>query len=162
MKRLFPFPFLAVMLMGLWLLLNQSLAPLDLLIGAVLGAVLSRVMLLLDPNPPNIKRPKAIVRLFFIVAYDVIRSNFAMVRIILRLDRKKPSSGFVNIPLQMRNRYGLAALATIITSAPGTFWAAYDTRSGVLTIHVLDLVDEAHWLKTIKWRYEGLLMEIFE
>ena len=162
MKRLFPFPFLAVMLMGLWLLLNQSLAPLDLLIGAVLGAVLSRVMLLLDPNPPNIKRPKAIVRLFFIVAYDVIRSNFAMARIILRLDRRKPSSGFVNIPLQMRNRYGLAALATIITSAPGTFWAAYDTRSGVLTIHVLDLVDEAHWLKTIKWRYEGLLMEIFE
>jgi len=161
-KRLFPYPFLAVMLMGLWLLLNQSLAPLDLLIGAVLGAVLSRVMLLLDPNPPNIKRPKAIIRLFFIVAYDVIRSNFAMVRIILRLDRKKPSSGFVNIPLQMRNRYGLAALATIITSAPGTFWAAYDTRSGVLTIHVLDLVDEAHWLKTIKWRYEGLLMEIFE
>ncbi len=162
MKRLFPYPFLAVMLMGLWLLLNQSLAPLDLLIGAVLGAVLSRVMLLLDPNPPNIKRPKAIIRLFFIVAYDVIRSNFAMARIILRLDRRKPSSGFVNIPLQMRNRYGLAALATIITSAPGTFWAAYDTRSGVLTIHVLDLVDEAHWLKTIKWRYEGLLMEIFE
>jgi len=161
-KRLFPYPFLAVMLMGLWLLLNQSLAPLDLLIGAVLGAVLSRVMLLLDPNPPNIKRPKAIIRLFFIVAYDVIRSNFAMARIILRLDRRKPSSGFVNIPLQMRNRYGLAALATIITSAPGTFWAAYDTRSGVLTIHVLDLVDEAHWLKTIKWRYEGLLMEIFE
>ena len=74
----------------------------------------------------------------------------------------KPTSGFVNIPLQMRNRYGLAALATIITAAPGTYWAAYDTRSGVLTIHVLDLVDESHWLKTIKWRYEGLLMEIFE
>lgn len=162
MKSFLPFPLLAALLMALWLILNQSLAPLDLLIGAVLGVGLSRVMLLLDPNPPNIKRPRAIVRLFFIVAYDVTRSNFAMVRIILRLDRKKPSSGFVNIPLQMRNRYGLAALATIITSAPGTFWAAYDARSGVLTIHVLDLVDEAHWLKTIKWRYEGLLMEIFE
>lgn len=162
MNRFLPFPFLALMLMALWLILNQSVAPLDLLIGAVLGVVLSRVMLLLDPDPPNIKRPRAVVRLFFIVAYDVIRSNFAMVRIILRLDRKKPSAGFVNIPLQMRNKYGLAALATIITSAPGTFWAAYDRRSGVLTIHVLDLVDEAHWLKTIKWRYEVLLMEIFE
>ena len=162
MSRLVPFPFLAFVLMALWLFLNQSLAPFDLVLGAVLGVGLSRVMLLLDPNPPNIKRPRAIVKLFFIVAYDVIRSNFAMASIILRLDRRTPTSGFVNIPLQMRNRYGLAALATIITSAPGTFWAAYDSRSGVLTIHVLDLVDESHWLKTIKWRYEGLLMEIFE
>lgn len=162
MKRLVPFPFLAALLMLLWLVLNQSLAPFDLVVGAVLGVVLSRVMLLLDPDPPDIKRPRAIIRLFFIVAYDVIRSNFAMARIILNLGRRMPTSGFVNIPLQMRNRYGLAALATIITSAPGTFWAAYDTRTGVLTIHVLDLVDDAYWLKTIKWRYEGLLMEIFE
>jgi len=161
-KRLVPFPFLSFLLMVLWLLLNQSLAPFDILLGAVLGLTLARVMLILDPNPPNIKRPRAIFKLFFIVAYDVIRSNFAMVSIIFSLDRRKPTSGFVNIPLQMRNRYGLAALATIITSAPGTFWAAYDSRSGVLTIHVLDLVDESHWLKTIKWRYEGLLMEIFE
>jgi len=161
-KRFLPFPFLSILLMALWLLLNQSLAPFDLVVGAALGVVLARVMLVLDPNPPNIKRPRAIIKLFLIVTYDVIRSNFAMVSIVLRLDRRKPTSGFVNIPLQMRNRYGLAALATIITSAPGTFWAAYDARSGVLTIHVLDLVDESHWLKTIKWRYEGLLMEIFE
>ena len=162
MQRWIPHPLLATGLMAMWLLLNQSLAPFDLLLGAILGVTLSRVMLVLDPNPPNIKRPRAIIKLFFIVAYDVIRSNFAIASIILAFDRRKPTSGFVNIPLQMRNRYGLAALATIITAAPGTYWAAYDSRSGVLTIHVLDLVDESHWLKTIKWRYEGLLMEIFE
>jgi multicomponent K+:H+ antiporter subunit E len=27
---------------------------------------------------------------------------------------------------------------------------------------VLDLVDEKHWVRTIKQRYETLLMEIFE
>ena len=29
-------------------------------------------------------------------------------------------------------------------------------------MHVLDLVDEETWVRTIKGRYERLLMEIFE
>jgi multicomponent K+:H+ antiporter subunit E len=29
-------------------------------------------------------------------------------------------------------------------------------------IHVLDLVDENEWIRTIKGRYERLLLEIFE
>jgi multicomponent K+:H+ antiporter subunit E len=33
--------------------------------------------------------------------------------------------------------------------------------SGTLTIHVLDLIDKAEWVRTIKGRYEWLL-EIFE
>lgn len=162
MRRLLPFPVLSLLIMALWLLFNMSLAPLDLLIGAILGVLLGQAMQILDPDPPNIKRPLAILRLFSIVAYDVVRSNFAMFGIIIGARRKHPSSGFVNVPLDLRNRYGLAALSTIITSAPGTFWAAYDSRTGVLTVHVLDLVDEAYWVRTIKQRYEGLLMEIFE
>lgn len=162
MSRLVPYPLLTVLLMGLWLMLNRSLAPLDLFIGAVLGLGLSRVMLVLDPERPVIRRPRAILALFFIVTADVIRSNFAMIGIILNLERRTPISGFVNIPLQLRDRYGLAALATIITSCPGTFWAAHDRRTGVLTIHVLDLVEEAYWARTVKQRYERFLMEIFE
>jgi multicomponent K+:H+ antiporter subunit E len=32
----------------------------------------------------------------------------------------------------------------------------------LLMIHVLDLVDEAEWIRTIKQRYERHLLEIFE
>ena len=35
-------------------------------------------------------------------------------------------------------------------------------NSGVLLIHVLDLVDKDEWVALIKNRYEALLMEIFE
>lgn len=52
-------------------------------------------------------------------------------------------------------------LACIITSTPGTAWARYDSARGVLTIHVLDLIDEQAWLRTIKDRYERRLREIF-
>jgi multicomponent K+:H+ antiporter subunit E len=67
----------------------------------------------------------------------------------------------VRIPLRTNNRYCLAVLACIITSTPGTLWMAHDTRSNVLLLHVLDLVDEQRWIELIQQRYERLLREIF-
>ena len=93
---------------------------------------------------------------------DIIRSNVAVGRIILGLGRRQRTSGFVNIPLELRNPYGLAILACIITSTPGTLWVNFDRQRGLLVIHVLDLIDEDDWIRTIKNRYERRLLEIFE
>ena len=68
----------------------------------------------------------------------------------------------MDIPLDLRDPYGLAVLACIITSTPGTLWVSFDAGEGMLTIHVLDLIDENDWIRTIKGRYERLLLEIFE
>jgi multicomponent K+:H+ antiporter subunit E len=96
------------------------------------------------------------------VLWDIILSNAAVARIVLGAGRREWSSGFVEIPLELRDQYGLAALACIITSTPGTLWVDLDKTSGILTIHVLDLRDDSDWLRTIKGRYEKPLLEIFE
>jgi multicomponent K+:H+ antiporter subunit E len=67
----------------------------------------------------------------------------------------------VDIPLDLRDPYGLAALACIITSTPGTVWVSFDAKAGILTIHVLDLIDESDWRRKINGDYERLLLEIF-
>ena len=67
----------------------------------------------------------------------------------------------MEIPLELRDPYGLAALACIITSTPGTLWVDFNEASGILTIHVLDLVNKSEWIGLIKERYERRLMEIF-
>ena len=72
------------------------------------------------------------------------------------------TAGFVAIPLELRDRTGLAVLSCIVTSTPGTAWAEYDSQSGVLLIHVLDLIEEQDWIDLIKTRYEATLQEIFE
>ena len=51
---------------------------------------------------------------------------------------------------------------SIITATPGTTWVRYDRAAGVVTIHVLDLVDEQAWIRLFKQRYERHLLEIFE
>ncbi|NMW26044.1 monovalent cation/H+ antiporter subunit E, partial [Rhodanobacter denitrificans] len=99
--------------------------------------------------------------LFVRVVVDIVRSNIAVARIILRRDSRM-QSGFVAIPLTLTDHHGLAVLACIITSTPGTIWVSYDSNANILLIHVLDLVDEASWIDSIKQRYERPLLEIFQ
>lgn len=162
MKRRLPFPLLWVLLVAMWLALNETLATAHLILGAfvALAAVLG-LRLLQEPQTRS-RRPRVAVELVWLVFTDVVRSNIAVALIVLRRGTHGRKAGFVEIPLRLRNPLGLAALACIITSTPGTAWAGYNPRSGVLTMHILDLVDEETWVRTIKDRYERRLMEIFQ
>jgi multicomponent K+:H+ antiporter subunit E len=162
MRRFLPFPLAAAGLFVLWLLLNQSWTSGQILLGS--AAALAWVWALTALQPPNtrIRRIGAIFALASRVLADIIRSNIAVARIILGFARRERRPGFVNIPLDLRDPYGLAALACIITSTPGTLWVNFDSARGMLMIHVLDLIDENEWIQTIKGRYERLLREIFE
>jgi multicomponent K+:H+ antiporter subunit E len=162
MSRWLPYPLLSLALFVLWLLLNQSLATGQVILGAVLAFGGALALTALEPPAVRLRRPRAIVELALLVLADIVRSNVAVARIILQPPLSNMRSGFIEIPLEMRAPYGLAALATIITSTPGTLWVGFDSATGVLTIHVLDLIDDAAWIGIIKRRYERRLMEIFE
>ena len=161
MTRLLPFPFVSAGLLILWLLLNQTLSLGHILLGGAAALVGGWALAALEPPKARLRRLGAIFRLAALVLADIVRSNFAVARIILGLGRRERTSGFVDIPLELRDPYGLATLACIITSTPGTLWVGFDAASGTLTIHVLDLIDESEWVRTIKGRYERLLLEIF-
>jgi multicomponent K+:H+ antiporter subunit E len=162
MTRWLPFPLLFALLLAMWLLLNQTLAPAHVLFGSVLALCLAWAMAALREDRVSIRHPGVIVRLACVVLADVVRSNLAVARIIFSPGLRKAPSGFVEIPLELRDRYGLAVLACIITATPGTLWVEFDAATGLLTIHVLDLADRQAWIDTIKGRYERRLREIFE
>ena len=162
MTRLLPFPIVSFCLLALWLLLNQAVTFGHILLGSVVALVGGQMLNALELPPVRIRRPGAILRLVVLVIVDIVRSNLAVGRIVLGLGRRQRKSGFVEIPLDMRDSYGLASLACIITSTPGTLWVNFDAQRGALTIHVLDLIDEEEWIRTIKDRYELYLLEIFE
>ncbi len=161
MTALFPHPVLSAFLLGLWLLLNQSLSPGQVHLGGVIAVVGGLAISTLEMPRTRVRKPFAIVRLAFVVLLDIVRSNIAVTRIILAPTRPA-KSGFVTIPIELRDHYGLATLACIITSTPGTVWVNFDSAKGLLLIHVLDLIDETTWVELIKTRYERALMEIFE
>lgn len=162
MRRWLPFPLLSLGLLVMWLLLNQSVSPGQLLLGAILAVIGGWLLRAVQAPKQSVRNPVAIVRLLLIVLRDIIRSNIAVAGIVLSPRRQEITSGFVNIPLDIRNPYGLSILACIVTATPGTLWVNFNSSTGTLLLHVLDLVDEQTWIDTIKGRYERLLREIFE
>ncbi|MCK0195384.1 Na+/H+ antiporter subunit E [Ancylobacter sp. 6x-1] len=162
MRRVLPFPRMFLALWVMWLLLNQSLSPGQIVLGAIVAWGACWAMARLDPPPAHIRAGRAMLLLAFRVAIDVIRSNIAVGKIILGFGRKDRSSGLMTVPLDLRDQYGLAVLAIILTATPGTLWLNHDPARSELLIHVLDLVEEEEWRDLIKNRYERLLMEIFQ
>jgi multicomponent K+:H+ antiporter subunit E len=159
MSRLLPYPLLTASLLAMWLLLN-GLSVGHVLLGTAIAVAASNVTAALRPARPRIRRWHLLPRLVMIVVVDIWRSNVAVARLILRPDHPRRMSGFVVVPLELRNPAGLAILACIVTSTPGTAWVEYDSESSRLLLHVLDLVDDAHWIELIKNRYERLLLEM--
>lgn len=162
MKRFFPHPLISCAVFIMWLILAGTYSQASFAFAAVLALIVPQILRTLEPEPVRIKNITAIIKLTGIVFCDIIRSNIAVAKIVLGGKKRERVSGFVHIPLTMKNTCGLAVLGIIITSTPGTLWVQYDSRMGVLLLHVLDLVDEEYWIKLIQSRYERLLMEIFE
>lgn len=161
MRALYRF-LMPVIVLGLWLLLNDTLSPGYIALGLLMAIVLSWLSSIWRPLRALPKRPLVTLRLIFDVCVDITRSNLAVARIILLGERAKPNPGFINIPIELRDPHGLAMLACIITYCPGTVWSAYSEKDGILVLHVLDLQNEAEWLDIVQRRYERPLREIFE
>jgi multicomponent K+:H+ antiporter subunit E len=162
MRRLLPHPLLSLGLLATWLLLNDSVRVADVLLGLLLGLAGGAVYARLEPPRGPLRRivVPALV-LVGAVAVDIVRSNIAVLRIVLGLRTGSRVAGFLAIPLELRDPRGMAILAGIVTATPGTSWAHYEAASNVLTLHVLDLSDEHAAVSEFKDRYERRLMEIF-
>ena len=156
-------PTLVVSLAAVWLVLNQTLELAQLLLGITLGVLLAWASSRLRPVRPTLRRFDLAAGLVVIVVIEIVKSNIAVGRIVLGLVRDRQiHSGFLDIPLDLRDPHGLAALATIITATPGTIWAGQSDDGTRLTLHVLDLDDEQRWIAYIKERFEAPLRRIFE
>lgn len=157
-------PYLLVAtLVASWLLLNQTLAPGQVVLGLALALALAWATRNLRPIQPRLRRINVAAALVPIFLIDIVKSNIDVARIVLGLRRGSDvRSGFVKIPMAMRDPHGLAVLAVIVTSTPGTVWVDLSQDGTALTLHVLDVGNEARWIDWLKNRYERRLMEIFE
>lgn len=161
LKRLFPHPWLAVVLLICWLLLMNDLSPGNVLLGAVLGcAIAFWIDLGLWMRPVHFGRPWLFVRLALHVLVDIVVANAEVALLVLgRPEKLRPA--FIDVPLDSTHEIALTALISIVSLSPGTLCAELSDDRTRLTVHVLDLDDEAALVAQIKTRYEAPLMEIF-
>ena len=153
---------MSIFLTALWLLLNNTISIAQTLLGISISITLVILSLKLRPDLAYPRKVWLIIKLMSRVLADILKSNLDVGRLILQWKRKDFTSGYVYIPLEIRDPHALAALACIVTYTPGTVWSGLTEKDYILRLHVLDLDEESAWFNIIKYRYEKLLLEIFE
>lgn len=159
--RLLPQPALSVVLLATWLLMQNTLAPGQVLLGALVAVALPWFTHRFWPERTRWRRPLGLIRYIGIVLYDIVVANLIVARIILSRPRGVRSR-FIHLPLELRDEFAITLLANTITLTPGTVSAGVDRDGHRLLIHCLDVADEAFQIAQIKQRYERQLLEIFE
>lgn len=156
-----PIPLLSVLLLVVWLLLQQSVAFGQWLLGGFLAIVIPIVIHPFWERQPYLQRPFLLVRYYLRVLGDIIVANLQVSRIIID-PRKRPNPAFVVYPLELEAYFTITILASTITLTPGTVSAHLRLDGKSLLIHTLDVNDTDALIKEIHERYERPLKEIFE
>jgi multicomponent K+:H+ antiporter subunit E len=144
-----------------WLLLVNSMAPGQIVLGALLGWALPWFTLRFWPETVRIDRPLALLRFIGVVLRDILVANLTVARLILgRPERLRPV--FVLVPLALKSDLAISLLANTICLTPGTVSSRLTLDRQHLLVHALDSADPERLVATIKSRYEAPLREIFE
>jgi multicomponent K+:H+ antiporter subunit E len=160
MRRLLPAPLMSCALLVAWLLLNGTLALGHILLGAVLALVIPWWTERLRPERPRLRSAIGVARLALVVLVDIVASAAVVARQILGPEARVKST-FVQVPLTIRDPYGIATFASIITMTPGTLSADLSDDRRFLLVHALHSDDPAALIEEVKRRYEEPLRAIF-
>ncbi len=160
--KLVPSPLSSVALFLLWLALARSITPGAVLLGLALAVAVPILTSDLRLRNVRVRRPLVAVRFALRVGRDVVVSNLQVARGVIAEPRRRPQSGFVIVPLELRDPVGLAVLAMVTTIVPGTVWAELALDRSALRLHVWDVGEESAFVSRYKERYERPLMEIFQ
>ena len=147
-------------LLVMWLILNGSLAPGQIILGMIVATLACWAALPLVPPKSRVRNFGTIFVLLGVVLVDVIKSNLHVLGLVL--SGRTARSAFVDIPLELTDENGLAILACIVTATPGSAWIEHNSARNVVTIHVLDTPDAEAWAAEFKRTYEQRLVEILQ
>lgn len=160
-RRWFAHPWLSGVILASWLLLQGSLAPVHWLWGALLGVLLPWLAHdFIDAPCGPVRNVGAIARLAARVAWDIVRANLTVARLVLD-PRRQPRPAWVQVESSLQDPRAFVLLATIVTMTPGTVSCVLDEERRRILVHALDADDPQAVAAEILERYEQPLKEIF-
>lgn len=160
-SKLFPHPRFSLFLLVLWLLMVESIAVAQILLGGFLAWLIPFGTQQFWLEKSSMHHPLLMGRYVLRLFIDIIRSNLLVAwQIISPKQKLKP--GFVEYPVRLNNDFAITLLASTVTLTPGTVSAHITRDKKILLLHVLHLTDEKQLVRDINERYENLLQEIFE
>ena len=161
MKKLLPHPGLSVLLLGIWLLENNSFAPGHILLGGILALLIPLLTSLFLPGQIRLTHPLLMVRYLSRLVLDILVANIQVSAWIVQPNQKlKPV--FIQYDLRLRSPLAISLLANPISLTPGTVSCDISPDRQQLLIHSLHAPDPNKIIMEIHQRYEKPLLEAFQ
>lgn len=159
--RLFPMPLHSLLLLFVWLLLNNTIAPGHLVLGTFLAIIIPLITSGMQYPQPSFHKPFTILRYLLMVLGDIVVANFEVALLVIG-PAKRLNPAFIAIPLDIEHELPITILASTVSLTPGTVSTEISEDKKWLHVHVLNLMDKEELIALIKHRYERPLMEIFQ
>lgn len=162
LRKLFPHPYLTLLLVVTWMLLVNHLKLGSLVLALILGTIIPLITAPYWPDRPVLRNPLAIIGYVLVVMYDIVKSNFVVAGIVLLKPNSQLQPAWVTVPIDLRSPEAITVLAGTITMTPGTVTADMSGDGRALLVHCLHAPNPDEVRDEIKSRYEARLMRIFE
>ena len=160
LDRVLPHPVLSLSLLIIWLALNMSIQPGQVLLGAALGVALPLLSRAYWPERPPFHRLPLLWRLFFQVNWDILVACTTVAWLTFTRRAADLQPQFRTIRIECRDPYAQVLLVSIVTITPGTLVADFDQEHAQILVHWLHEPDPERAIAHIKARYETPLKEI--
>ncbi len=160
MHRLIPHPGLSVLLVIVWLLMANSLTFGGLLIGLIIGILLSIFTAPFWPGRPDVNYRAGLAYLGLVLS-DIVVANFHVAAIILFKRNRDLKPAWLVIPMELDTPEAITVFAGTISLTPGTVSTDVSACGKYLLVHALDAADPDAVIARIKSRYEARLKRVF-
>ncbi len=161
LRWLLPHPFLTLLLVVVWTLLQNGISVGMVVFGVILGIVIPIGTAQWWPDRPGKIRVFRMLSYCLLVMWDILVANVQVAWIVLTKPNSKLRPAWIIIPLELRQPEAISVLAGTITLTPGTVSADLSDEGHSLLVHALDAPDPDAVRDDIKHRYERRLKEIF-
>ncbi len=157
-----PHPLMTLLLILIWVLLQNSLSLGNVVLGVFLGVLFPLLTSGFWPDRPRVRNYRKAVGYFLIVMGDIVVANIEVARLIVFAKVSSLRPRWISVPLALTQPEAITLLAGTVTMTPGTVSCDLSADGRHLLVHCLDEPDPDAAVQRIKTRYEARLLEIFE
>ncbi|MBA4536032.1 Na+/H+ antiporter subunit E [Bacillus aquiflavi] len=150
---------LNIFLAFIWMFLKAAYDPMTFFVGYFFGLLILFTFRRFFNSRFYLFRIVAVIKLFFIFIRELILSNIAVLKVILKpkLDMKP---GIFAMPTELKKDWEITILANLITLTPGTLVIDISPDNKTLYIHAMDIEDAEDAINSIKNSFEKAIMEV--
>ncbi|WP_392454179.1 Na+/H+ antiporter subunit E [Chryseomicrobium aureum] len=142
-----------------WMFLSNSFSATTFIIGYILGLVMLFMLRRFFSTRFYIERVVAVAKLLLLFLKELIVSNIAVLRVILK-PKMDIKPAIFELETKLTQDWEITLLSMLITLTPGTVVINISEDRTKLYVHTLDLEDVDNAVNSIRNTFEKAIMEV--